>query len=126
MECTFLVSSQTFRVYIVILDSAQKIPSSLFWCGGWTMMDASPHLSKIAFLTVPHLKRQLVTCEHFVVVPHWCRTGAGKPACQIFIEIPNHNKYTTEKSIQRFRAHFLLLFVMSSFSDRNTGWNSRT
>lgn len=41
-------------------------------------MDAFPHLLNVAFITVLlYLKRQLVTCEHFVVVPHWCRTGAG-------------------------------------------------
>lgn len=63
---------------ILILGSAQKILRSVFFCGGWAVMGVSPHLLNVAFITVLlYLKRQLVTCEHFVAVPHWCRTGAG-------------------------------------------------
>lgn len=62
---------------VLILGSAQTIPSSVVFCGGWAVMDASPHLSNMSFITLLlYLKRQQATCEHFVV-PRWCRTGAG-------------------------------------------------
>lgn len=87
-------------------------------------MDASPNLSKVAFITVPHLKRQLVT----LLLSH---TGAGLE--QVNLHFRYSLKYQIiitiqlkKPPIQRFRAHFLLLFAMSSFSDRNTGWNSRS
>lgn len=62
-------------------------------------MDVSSHLSNIAFITVLlYLKRQLVTYEHSVVLPHWCRAGAGYPASEILTQIKNNNNYTAKKN----------------------------
>lgn len=125
-ECTFSSCSQAFRVcqfdtWLIPEDS--QFCCLLWWlgCDGCipTSIECSVHNCTALSKEAAGYLWALCCCP--TLVQDWSRL-----TCNSDIHSKKKNNYTAEKNMHRFRVHFLLIFVMSNFSDRSIGWNSRT